>query len=121
VAIFRVVAAPHPRPFQYALLALAVSVPCAAQVPEDSWTDPDKPLHAFAGAWTAGASYAYGVEREWSPADRRRAAAGVALGVAVAKEAYDRWTQDERFSFKDLAAGVAGAAAVLALTAAADR
>ncbi|HUF90535.1 MAG TPA: hypothetical protein VMR66_11225 [Gemmatimonadota bacterium] len=33
----------------------------------------------------------------------------------------DRWTQGERFSFKDLAARAAGLAAFVALSAAADR
>lgn len=107
--------------FPYALAALAVAAPSVAQERTDAWLGPDKPVHALGAAWTAGAAYAVGVELEWDPADRRRAAAGAALAAAVAKEAYDRWTQGESFSFKDLAAGAAGLAAFVALSAAADR
>ena len=84
--------------FPYALAALAVSAPSAAQELPDAWLGPDKPAHALGAAWTAGA----------------------ALAAALAKEAYDRWTQGERFSFKDLAAGAAGLLAFVALSAAAD-
>ena len=106
--------------FPYALAALAVSAPSAAQELPDAWLGPDKPAHALGAAWTAGAAYAVAVELDRDPADRRRAAAGAALAAALAKEAYDRWTQGERFSFKDLAAGAAGLLAFVALSAAAD-
>jgi len=105
----------------YALDALAVSTPCSAQATDDAWLGPDKPVHALIAGWTAGAGYAVGVQLDWDPADRRRAGVGAALAASLAKEAYDRWTQGERFSFKDLAAGVVGAAAFTLLSAAADR
>lgn len=108
--------------FPYALAALAVSAPSAAQErSDDPWLGPDKPVHALGAAWTASAAYAVGVELEWGPADRRRAAVGAALAATLGKEAYDRWTRGGRFSFKDLAAGAAGVAAFVALSAAADR
>lgn len=106
----------------YALGALSVSAPCAAQeAADDLWLGPDKPVHAFVAGWTAGAGYAAGVELDWDPADRRRTAIGVALAASLAKETLDRWTQGERFSFKDLAADAIGIAAFAALSAAADR
>jgi uncharacterized protein YfiM (DUF2279 family) len=104
----------------YAIGALSVSVPCAAQTPEDSWVGPDKPLHAFAAGWSAGAGYAAAIELDWAPADRRLAGIGVALAASLGKEARD-WTRGEPFSFKDLAADGLGIAAVVALTALADR
>lgn len=110
--------------FLYVLAALSVSAgsaPCAAQESSDDWLGPDKPVHALATAWTAGVTYAVGVRLDWDPADRRRAALGSAAAVALAKEAFDRWTQGERFSFKDLAAGAVGVGAFLAVSAAADR
>lgn len=110
-----------PRIVLYALGALAVSAPCRAQEPPDNWLGGDKPVHALAGAWTAGAAYAAGVELGWDPVNRRRAGIGAALTISLVKEAYDRWTQDERFSFKDLAAGTAGAVVFVALSSAADR
>ena len=112
---------PSPLCFLYALAALSVSAPCAAQERPDDWLGPDKPIHALAAAWTAGVTYAVGVQLDWDPADRRRAGLGTAAAVALAKEAFDRWTQDESFSFKDLAAGAAGVGAFLAVSAAADR
>jgi len=103
----------------YAFGALSVSVPCAAQT-GDSWMGPDKPVHAFAAGWTAGAGYAAALELDWDPADRRVAGIGVALAASLGKEARDRWTRGEPFSFKDLAADAIGIAAVVALTAIAD-
>ena len=82
---------------------------------------PDKPVHAFAAGWTAGAGYAAALELDWDPADRRVAGIGVALAASLGKEARDRWTRGEPFSFKDLAADAIGIAAVVALTAALDR
>jgi uncharacterized protein YfiM (DUF2279 family) len=105
----------------YAFGALAVSTPCAAQEADDRWLGPDKPVHAFMAGWIAGAGYAAALELEWAPADRRRAAVGAALTASLAKEALDRWTQDEPFSFKDLVADAIGIAAFVALSAAADR
>lgn len=110
-------------PSLYALAALAVSTPSVAQeLPpqDDLWLGPDKPIHAFVAGWTAGAGYAAGVELDWDPADRRRAAIGAAVAVSLTKEALDRWTQGERFSFKDLVADAIGIAAFAALSAAAD-
>ena len=104
----------------YAIGALSVSAPCAAQTPGDSWMGPDKPLHTFAAGWTAGAGYAAALELDWDPADRRLAAVGVALAASLGKEARD-WTRGEPFSFKDLAADGLGIALVVALTALADR
>ena len=103
----------------YALGALSVSVPCAAQT-GDSWSGPDKPVHAFAAGWMGGAGYAAVLELDWDPADRRLAAVGVALTASLVKEARD-WTRGEPFSFKDLAADGIGIALVVALTALADR
>ena len=115
----------HLRPASlYAFASLAVSTPSVAQeLPprDDLWLGPDKPVHAFVAGWTAGAGYAAGVEFGWDPADRRRAAVGASLVASLAKEAMDRWTQQERFSFKDLAADAIGIAAFVALSAAADR
>jgi uncharacterized protein YfiM (DUF2279 family) len=105
----------------YGLGAFWVSAPCAAQTAEDRWLGPDKPVHAFAAGWIAGAGYAAALELDWEPADRRRGAICAALVASVAKEARDRWTRDQPFSFKDLAADAAGIAAVVALTALADR
>jgi uncharacterized protein YfiM (DUF2279 family) len=104
----------------YAIGALSVSVPCVAQVPEDSWVGPDKPLHAFAAGWWTGAGYAAAIELEWAPADRRLAGIGAALVASLGKETRD-WTRGEPFSFKDLAADGLGIAVVVALTALADR
>src|SRR5918996_444520 len=111
----------RPACIPYAIGALSVSVPCAAQTPDDSWLGPDKPVHAFAAGWTAGAGYAAALELEWDPADRRLAGIGVALTASLGKEARDRWTRGEPFSFKDLAADGIGIALAVALTALADR
>lgn len=110
----------RPSYIPYAIGALSVSVPCAAQTPEDAWLGPDKPIHAFAAGWTAGAGYAAALELEWEPADRRLAGIGAALAASIGKEARD-WTRGEPFSFKDLTADAIGIAAVVALTAIADR
>jgi uncharacterized protein YfiM (DUF2279 family) len=106
----------------YAFAALAVSTPVAAQDRSghtDHWLGPDKPVHALAAGWTAGAGYAAGIELEWRPADRRRAAITAGLAASLGKETLD-WTRGRPFSFKDLAADLAGIAAFVALTAALD-
>ena len=106
----------------YAFAALAVSTPATAQEGSgqaDRWLDPDKPLHAFAAGWTAGAGYAAGIELEWRPADRRLGAIAAGLAASVGKETFD-WTRGRPFSFKDLAADLAGIAAFVALSAALD-
>lgn len=108
-----------PSSILYALGALAVSVPCAAQTSEDAWLAPDKPVHAFAAGWTAGAGYAAALELDWDPADRRLAGISAALAASIGKEARD-WTRGEPFSLKDLAADAIGIAAVVGLTAVAD-
>jgi uncharacterized protein YfiM (DUF2279 family) len=106
----------------YGLGALSVSSPCAAQEPAgDRWLGPDKPVHALAGGWVAGAGYAAGVELDWEPAERRWAGVGAALTASLAKEALDAWTGGGRFSFKDLAADAIGIAAFVAFSAVADR
>lgn len=108
----------------FALAALAVSAPAAAQEPgppPDAWLGGDKPVHALAAGWTAGAGYAAGIELGWEPADRRRGAIAAGLAVSIGKEAYDRWTRRGPFSFKDLAADAVGIAAFVALSAALDR
>jgi uncharacterized protein YfiM (DUF2279 family) len=106
----------------YALGSLAVSAPCFAQEAEtDRWLARDKPVHALAAGWVAGAAYAAGIEREWDPADRRRAAVAAALAVSLAKEGVDAWTEGEPFSFKDLTADVVGIAAFVTASALADR
>jgi uncharacterized protein YfiM (DUF2279 family) len=108
--------------FLYVLVTLGVSTPCAAQeAADDRWLGPDKPLHAFAAGWIAGAGYAAGIELDWAPAERRRAGVGAALTASLAKEALDAWTEGGRFSFKDLAADAVGIAAFVGLSAAADR
>ena len=108
------------RSIPYALCALSVSVPCAAQTAGDSWLGPDKPVHAFAAGWTAGAGYAAAVELDWNPANRRLAGIGVALTASLVKEARD-WTRGESFSFKDLGADGIGIAVFVVLTALANR
>jgi len=108
--------------FLYALGSLAVSTPCAAQeATDDRWLGPDKPVHAFAAGWIAGAGYAAGIELDWAPAERRRAGLAAALTAALAKEVLDARTEGGRFSFKDLAADAVGIAAFVGLSAAADR
>ena len=107
--------------FLYGLGAVSVSTPCAAQTAQDRWLGPDKPVHVFAAGWIAGAGYGAALELDWDPADRRRAAIGAALTASVAKEARDRWTRDQPFAFKDLAADAVGIAIVVAVTALADR
>lgn len=107
--------------FLYAVTTLAVSTVGSAQEPPDAWLGPDKPVHALAGAWAGAAAYAGGIELDLAPADRRRAAVAAGLGSGLAKEAFDRWIQGERFSFKDLAAGAAGLAVFIVFSAAADR
>ena len=109
---------------RYALAALAVSTPAFAQEarrPPDEWLGPDKPVHAFAAGWVAGAGYAAGIELGWEPDGRRRGAVASALAASLAKEAHDRWTGRGPFSFKDLAADALGIAAFVALSAALDR
>lgn len=106
----------------YAFAAFVVSTPAVAQDGSgqaDRWLGPDKPVHAFAAGWTAGAGYAAGIELEWRPADRRRAAIAAGLAASLGKEAVD-WTRGRPFSFKDLAADLAGIAAFVALSAALD-
>jgi hypothetical protein len=49
-------------------------------------------------------AHAAGIELDWAPA-----------------EALDAWTEEKRFSFKDLTADAVGIAAFVALSAAADR
>ena len=108
----------------YGLAAFAVSTPAAAQEvrrPPDEWLGPDKPVHAFAAGWIAGAGYAAGIEAGWEPDGRRRGAIACALAASIAKEAHDRWTGRGPFSFKDLAADAVGIAAFVALSAALDR
>jgi uncharacterized protein YfiM (DUF2279 family) len=120
--IFRLVPGGRVLWIGYALAALAVSTPAAAQDrsgPADRWLGPDKPVHAFAAGWTAGAGYAAGIELEWRPADRRRAAIVAGLAASLGKETLD-WTRGRPFSFKDLAADLAGIAAFVALSAALD-
>ena len=75
----------RPSCIPYASGALSVSVPCAAQTPEDA-----------------------------------RAGIGAARAASIRKEARD-WTRGEPFSFKDLIAAAIRIAAVVALTAVADR
>jgi len=120
--IFRLVLSGRVLTIGYAFAALAVSTPAAAQDrtgQADHWLGPDKPVHALAAGWTAGAGYAAGIELEWRPADRRRAAIAAGLAASLGKESLD-WTRGRPFSFKDLAADLAGVAAFVALTAALD-
>ena len=106
----------------YAIGLLGVSRPCPAQVPpEDRWLDSDKPPHAFAAGWIAGAGYAAGIELDWAPAERRQAGVAAAVTASLAKEALDALTEGKRFSFKDLTADAVGIAVFVALSAAADR
>ena len=106
----------------YAIGLLGVSSPCLAQVaPDDRWLGPDKPLHAFAAGYIAGAGYAAGIELDWAPAERRQAGVAAALTASLAKEALDALTEGKRFSFKDLTADAVGIALFVALSAVADR
>ncbi len=103
---------------------LLVAAPARAQSPADSlpdpWLSPDKPAHVFAGFWSAGVGYAAADRADGDRAQRRLAAVATGLAAGIAKEAFDRWGQDERFSWKDLTADVAGIGLLLAVMAAAE-
>lgn len=106
-----------------AFAALLAAAPVAAQtadsLPPDRWIAPDKPAHVFAGYWTAGAGW-IAADALGGDFDERRAAALTAgLTAGLAKEAFDKFIQHERFSWKDLLADTIGIALFLAVSEAA--
>lgn len=91
----------------------------AADAPPDRWLAPDKPAHVFAGYWTAGAGWAATDRLGADGGERAAAALAAAVTAGLAKEAFDALVQGERFSWKDLAADMAGMALFLAAASAA--
>lgn len=112
------------------LLFLAAVTPSPAQEPPapersrdttpDRWLGPDKAAHVFGGYWSAGVGYAAASRLDADRSGRRAAAIGAGAVAGLAKEAFDRFVQKERFSWKDLVADAAGIAILLAVTAAAE-
>jgi uncharacterized protein YfiM (DUF2279 family) len=89
-------------------------------LPADRWVASDKAAHLFAGAWSAGAGYAVADRLGADRAGRRAGAVAAGLAAGIAKEAFDRYVQDEPFSWKDLAADAAGILLLVGVTAAAE-
>jgi len=92
----------------------------ADTLPPDRWLAPDKPAHVFAGYFAAGATWGAADRLGADRSERRAAALASGIGAGILKEAFDRWVQDERFSWKDLVADAAGIALFLAVSAAAE-
>jgi uncharacterized protein YfiM (DUF2279 family) len=109
-------------------LALAIAATTAPAQTEgtrdsvevDRWIAPDKAAHVFAGAWSAGAGYAAASWLEGDRSERRAAAVATGLAAGLAKEAFDRYVQKERFSWKDLVADALGIAILVGATTAAE-
>jgi len=89
-------------------------------LPADRWLAADKAAHVFGGYWAAGAGYVAASRLDADSGERRGAAVAAGLVAGVAKEAFDRLVQRERFSWKDLAADAAGVLLLVAVTAAAE-
>jgi uncharacterized protein YfiM (DUF2279 family) len=89
-------------------------------LPPDEWLAVDKAAHVFGGFWSAGAGYAAAGRLDVDRDGRRTAAITVGIAAGLAKEAFDRWAQEERFSWKDLAADIVGIALLVAVTTAAE-
>jgi uncharacterized protein YfiM (DUF2279 family) len=109
--------------FLFADPLAAQKVPSAARsdsLPPDEWLAADKAAHVFAGFWSAGAGYAAAGGLDVDRDGRRTAAITVGIAAGLAKEAFDRWAQEERFSWKDLAADGVGIALLVAVTTAAE-
>ena len=91
-----------------ALVAFSVG---SLALPKDSWFGADKVKHFFLGAFIQSAAFgtlqATGLSRTASMAG----ASGTTVGMTVAKELLDR-SHGKKPSFRDIAWGVAGAAAI---------
>ncbi|MFN2420961.1 MAG: hypothetical protein ABR527_06225 [Gemmatimonadota bacterium] len=92
----------------------------ADSLPPDEWLALDKAAHVFGGFWSAGAGYGVAGRYDADRAGQRAGAVAAGAVAGLAKEAFDRWVQQERFSWKDLAADAVGIALLLGLTAAAE-
>ena len=92
-------------------LALVVFSVGSLALPKDSWFGPDKVKHFFLGAFVQSAAFgtlqATGLSRTASMAG----ASGTTVGLSVAKELLDR-RRGKAPSVRDVAWGVAGAAAI---------
>ncbi|MBW3660566.1 MAG: hypothetical protein KY397_02915 [Gemmatimonadetes bacterium] len=99
--------------------APAVSVPMDAPTPSGVHRGPgaDEAAHVLGGFWAAGAGYAAATHVDLDSRDRPLVAVATAAAASLAKEAFDAWVQDERFSGADLLADALGAFAFLALVA----
>ncbi len=104
----------------FVILALAAAMPAFGQSTADRWLGSDKPVHALAAYVAAGSGYGAGIESGRGPAERRRAAIGVALAASLAKETFDV-AQGERWSWKDLGADAAGILLFVGLTLVAEQ
>ena len=89
-------------------------------LPSDEWLAADKAAHVLGGFWSAGAGYAVAGRLDAESESRRAAAIATGVVAGLAKEAFDRWAQKERFSWRDLSADLAGIALLVGLTAAAE-
>jgi putative lipoprotein len=92
-------------------LALVVFSVGSVALPKDSWFGPDKVKHFFLGAFVQSAAFgtlqATGLSRNTAIAG----ASATTLGLSVAKELHDR-SRKGTPSLRDVAWGLAGAAAV---------
>ncbi|ATB49707.1 hypothetical protein [Corallococcus macrosporus] len=86
----------------------------------DAWLGPDKPKHFAACFVLAGAGYTGGALLFDNPHARWLTGAGLAMGVGVAKEVYDKG-RGTTFSMKDLAWDGLGTASGLAVSYLVDR
>ncbi|MFP2962073.1 YfiM family protein [Myxococcus sp. 1LA] len=105
-------------PSMLLLVFLAPRVTRAAS--GDEWLGPDKPKHFAACFVLAGAGYTGGALLFDKPHARWLTGAGLAMGVGVAKEVYDKG-RGTTFSMKDLAWDGIGTASGLAVSYLVDR
>lgn len=88
--------------------------------PEDRWLAQDKLYHFAGSAAIQGAGHALGRAAGLDYRDAAWTAAGLTLGVGVAKELLDR-ADGRFFSWKDLTADIAGGATGAAVLRQIDR
>lgn len=86
----------------------------------DRWLAADKALHVAGGFDAATLGYAAGARLGYEPVERRAAAIAAGIAAGLAKEAYDRWLQDEPWSWKDLVADGVGIALLMGIVVAAE-